>query len=124
MRKFPRSALHSPRTNANERKSIPMSNEIQAISQDLSHLAHHARALVTATADVASDQVVEARAQLANVLNSGKHLIREKFTDYSRSYRESVSLNPYEAVGIALGVGFLIGFCCLRRCASSRCHNL
>ena len=47
----------------------------------MSQLAEDARALITATADVAGEQVGEARKRLAAALDSGKHLygvVREK----------------------------------------------
>ena len=49
-----------------------MYEQIQAIGNDMGTLAEDARALMAATADVAGDQVVEARRRLAAALDSGK----------------------------------------------------
>ena len=58
-----------------------MNKETQAISHDVSQLAEDARALMTATADVAGEKVGEARKRLAAALESGKEIygrVKEK----------------------------------------------
>ena len=90
-----------------------MDKQTQAISNDMGQLAEDARALMAATADVAGEKVAEARKRLAAALDSAKEIagrIREKAD-------ESVREHPYQAIGIAFGVGTLIGYLVMRRCA-------
>ncbi len=49
-----------------------MDKQRQAISNDLSTLAEDARALMTATADVAGEKVSEARQRLAAALETAR----------------------------------------------------
>jgi len=87
-------------------------------------LAQDARALVAATADVAGNQVAEARKRLAAALDAGKEIIgraREKAVEHAEAADEVIRTNPYQAVVIALGVGALIGFLAARSCKRSAC---
>ena len=51
-----------------------MNKETQAISNDVGQLADDARALLTATADVAGEKVGEARKRLAAALERAKEI--------------------------------------------------
>jgi ElaB/YqjD/DUF883 family membrane-anchored ribosome-binding protein len=100
-----------------------MSKETQAISNDMSQLAEDARALMAATADVAGEKVGEARKRLAAALESGKEIygrVREKAVEGARAADEAVHEHPYQAIGIALGVGALIGYLASRQCSRRR----
>ena len=58
-----------------------MNPETQKISHDVNQLAEDARALLTATADVAGEKVGEARKRLAAALETGKEMagcVRDK----------------------------------------------
>ena len=82
-------------------------------SNDLGTLAEDARALMTATADVAGEKVGEARKRLAAALENGKEIygrVRDKALDGAKAADQTVRENPYQAIGIALGVGALIGY--------------
>jgi ElaB/YqjD/DUF883 family membrane-anchored ribosome-binding protein len=75
---------------------------------------------MAATADVAGDKVGEARKRLAAALESGKELygrVRDKTVEKARVVDETVHEHPYQAMGIALGVGILIGVLVTRRCS-------
>ena len=92
-------------------------------STDLSTLAEDARALMAATADVAGEKVGEARKRLAAALESGKELagrVRDRAVESAKVVDEQVHEHPYQAIGIAVGVGALIGFLLARRCSQSR----
>jgi len=100
-----------------------MSKETQAISQDVSQLADDARALLTATADVAGDKVNDARKRLASALESGKEMygrVKEKAVAGAKVADQAVHENPYQAIAIGVGVGALIGYLIARRCACRR----
>jgi len=84
----------------------------------MSTLVEDARALVTATADVAGEKVTEARERLAVALEHGKEMVgraRDKALEGAKAADEAVREHPYHAIGIALGVGALIGYLIGRR---------
>ena len=97
-----------------------MSKQTQAIANDLGTLAEDARALMTATADVAGDKVGEARERLTAALDSAKEIagrVRDKAVEGAKAADEAVREHPYQAIGVALGVGALIGYIVARRCS-------
>jgi ElaB/YqjD/DUF883 family membrane-anchored ribosome-binding protein len=78
---------------------------------DLGNLADNARALMVATADVASEKVGEARNRLAVALESA----RAKAIGGAKAVDEAVHEHPYQAVAIGVGMGTLIGYLLARR---------
>jgi ElaB/YqjD/DUF883 family membrane-anchored ribosome-binding protein len=95
-----------------------MDKHKQADENDMGTLAEDARALMAATADVAGDKVAEARKRLAAALESGKKIVgrvKEKAAEGARAADEAVHEHPYQAIGIAFGVGALIGCLVSRR---------
>ncbi len=85
-------------------------------------LAEDARALMAATADVAGEKVEQARKRLAAALDSAKEIAghaRNKAVEGANAADETVRENPYQAIGIALGVGALIGYLVMRPCSRS-----
>jgi len=97
-----------------------MNKQTTATSNDLGTLAEDARALMTATADVAGEKVSEARKRLADALDSGKKIfgrVKEKAVEGAKATDEVVHKHPYETIGIAFGVGALIGYLVARRCS-------
>jgi ElaB/YqjD/DUF883 family membrane-anchored ribosome-binding protein len=88
-----------------------MNLSTQAIGHDLKTLADHARDLLSATADVAGDKVAEARKSLSSALESGKDMAshaRDSAMRTAKSACDSARAHPYQALGIAIGVGALI----------------
>ena len=97
-----------------------MSKHTQAPNNDMGTLAEDARALMAATADVAGEKVAEARARLAAALESAKEIasrVRNKAVESAKAADEAVRDNPYQAIGIAFGVGALVGYLAMRRCS-------
>ena len=97
-----------------------MNKQTQAISNDMGQLADDARALMAATADVAGEKVSEARKRLAAALERGKEIygqVREKAAEGAKAADEAVHEHPYQAIGIALGVGAILGYLVSRRCS-------
>ena len=95
-----------------------MENQMQTSSNKKDTLAEAARALMAATADVAGEKVAEARKRLAAALERGKEIYgraREKAVDCARVTDEAVHEHPYQAIGIAFGVGAIIGYLVSRR---------
>ncbi len=100
-----------------------MNKETQAIRNDVGQLAEDARALLTATADVAGEKVGEARKRLAAALESGKEMysrVKEKAVEGAKVADETVRANPYQAIAIGVGVGALVGYLIARRCSCNR----
>ena len=97
-----------------------MKKQIRAIRNDMETLAEDARALMEATADVAGEKVTEARRRLATALERGRELygnVRDKAVDCVEVTDEAVHEHPYQAIGIAFGVGALIGYLVAHRCS-------
>ena len=97
-----------------------MNKQTQATSNDMGQLAEDARALMTATADVAGEKVSEARKRLAAALERAKEIasrVREKAVEGAKAADEAVHEHPYQAIGIALGVGAILGYLVARRCS-------
>ncbi|HTL56447.1 MAG TPA: DUF883 family protein [Candidatus Limnocylindrales bacterium] len=95
-----------------------MDKQKRADENDLGTLAEDARALLTATADVAGDKVAEARKRLAAALDSGKQVfgqVREKAVESAKAADQVVRENPYQTMVITFGVGAVIGFLLGRR---------
>jgi ElaB/YqjD/DUF883 family membrane-anchored ribosome-binding protein len=96
-----------------------MSKETQAISNDMGQLADDARALMTATADVAGDKVGEARKRLAAALDRAKEIasqVRDKAVEGAKATDQAVHEHPYQAIAIGVGVGAILGYLLSRRC--------
>ncbi len=97
-----------------------MDKQKEENGNDLSTLAEDARALMAATADVAGEKVGEARKRVAAALENGKEIygrVREKAIEGAKATDKVVRENPYQAIGIALGAGALIGYLIARRCS-------
>jgi ElaB/YqjD/DUF883 family membrane-anchored ribosome-binding protein len=98
-----------------------MSIPTQKIDNDLNQLAEHVRALIEATADVTGDHVKEARDRLLAALNSGVSLssrIRAQAAYQTRACDLVIHQNPYQSIGIAMGLGALLGYLAGRECAA------
>jgi ElaB/YqjD/DUF883 family membrane-anchored ribosome-binding protein len=97
-----------------------MNKQTQATGNDMGTLADDARAFMAATADVAGEKVGQARERLAAALESAREAagrVREKAIESARAADETVRENPYQAIGIAFGVGALLGYLAARQCS-------
>ncbi|MBI3852251.1 MAG: DUF883 domain-containing protein [Verrucomicrobia bacterium] len=95
-----------------------MDKQRPATNDNFGTLAEDARALMAATADVAGEKVGDARKRLAAALENGKEIygrVRDKAVEGARAADQTVHEHPYQAIGIALGVGALIGYLLARR---------
>ena len=101
-----------------------MDKQTQVNSSDT--LAEDARALMAATADVAGEKISEARKRLAAALDSGKEIIgcvKAKAAEGVRVADTAVHEHPYQAIGIAFGVGALIGYLVTRQSRCCSCND-
>ena len=97
---------------------MSLDRQTQAVSNAVGTLADDARALMAATADVAGEKVSEARKRLAAALENGKEIygrVRDKAVEGAKATDQAVREHPYQALGIALGIGALIGYLATRR---------
>ncbi len=97
-----------------------MDKQTQTTTHDKGTLAEDARALMAATADVAGEKVSEARKRLAAALERAKEIagrVREKAVEGAKVTDKAVREHPYQAIGIALGVGAIVGYLVARRCS-------
>jgi len=95
-----------------------MKKHTEPSSTDIETLAEDARALLAATADVAEERVVAARKRVSAALEKGKEAL-EHVQDQAiagvQAADKTIRKHPYESIGIALGVGVLIGYLIARR---------
>ena len=99
-----------------------MNKHKHATTNDMGTLAEAARALMAATADVAGEEVGEARKRLAAALDSAKEIagrVRDKAVEGANAADQAVRDKPYQAIGIAFGVGALMGLLVMRPCCRS-----
>jgi ElaB/YqjD/DUF883 family membrane-anchored ribosome-binding protein len=99
-----------------------MSTHTHETSNDMGTLAEDARALMSATADVAGEKVGEARKRLAAALDRAREIagrVRDKAVESAKAADEAVHEHPYQAIAIGVGVGVIIGFLITRRCSRS-----
>lgn len=80
---------------------------------ELDSLAERARALLSATTDIADEKVTAAREALQSLLESSSDLYEKAHDTAVASVKQadkSVREHPYRAIGLALGVGAAVGF--------------
>lgn len=85
---------------------------------DLGSLAEDARALLSATAEVAEDKVIAARERLSAALEHGREAwgtVQERAVAGAKATDKVIRTHPYQSIGIAFGVGALVGFLLTRR---------
>lgn len=88
------------------------------IQDNATNLAQDAQELLAATADVAETKVIEARKRLSAALERGKEAwghVQEQAAAQAKVADELVHDYPYQSIGIALGVGTLLGLLMARR---------
>lgn len=81
-------------------------------------LVEDARALLTATADLAGDKICEARERLSVALGDGRDMVervREKASEGAEAAGNAVQHHPYQAIAIGFGLGAILGFLLARR---------
>ncbi len=87
------------------------------IVADLKVLARDAEDLIEATAGDVTDKAKEARARLRKALAAAKDTcedLQQKAADGARATDKVIREHPYQSIGVAFGVGLLIGVLALR----------
>ena len=88
------------------------------VSSEIANLAEDAKALFTATGHLAEEKVVEARRRLGAALEKGKETwehVQDRALEGVKATDEAIHEHPYHAMGIAFGVGALLGYLFARR---------
>ncbi len=87
------------------------------IVADLKHLARDAEDLLEATAGDVTEKAKEARVRLRKALAVAKDTcadLQEKAVEGARATDKVIREHPYQSIGVAFGVGLLIGVLALR----------
>jgi ElaB/YqjD/DUF883 family membrane-anchored ribosome-binding protein len=90
----------------------------QRLAGDLKLVMRDAEELLKATAGDAGENAKEVRSRLATALESARatcERLRAKTVDAAKATDHTIREHPYESIGIALGVGLLIGVLVGRR---------
>lgn len=91
---------------------------MQKVVSDLKTLSRDAEDLVKATAGHAGEKVSELRAKLSTAVESAKatcHRLEEKAIAGAKVADKTIREHPYESIGVAFGLGLLIGVLVGRR---------
>jgi ElaB/YqjD/DUF883 family membrane-anchored ribosome-binding protein len=95
-----------------------MSTNTNGIKEASQNIADDTRELLAATADVAEEKVVEARNRLVAALSTAKNTyvaVQKKAVKSAKAADKAIHEKPYQAMGIAFGVGALVGYLIARR---------
>ena len=91
--------------------------ESERLVTDLKTVARDAESLVKATAGEVGEKAREARSRLMTALESAKEsaeVLQEKAIAGAKATDQAIRKHPYPALGIAFGVGVLIGILAAR----------
>jgi ElaB/YqjD/DUF883 family membrane-anchored ribosome-binding protein len=104
--------------NGKNRINLTVMKKNTDIQESAANLAEDAQALLAATANVAETKVIEARKRLNVALERGK-LAWEKVQNGAVAKAKATDVvirdHPYQAIGIAFGIGALLGLFLRRR---------
>jgi len=90
----------------------------QRLTGDLKVVMRDAEDLLKATAGQAGEKVAEVRSRMSSALESAKatcHNLQEKTVEAAKATDKVIRDHPYESIGVAFGVGLLIGVLVTRR---------
>lgn len=93
-----------------------------ALAAEIQTLVHDTESLLRQTSEVAGHQVQELRAKISDNLGRARDLLKETEQSLEQQGRvavekteEYVQQHPWQTIGIAAGVGFLLGLLAGRR---------
>ena len=88
------------------------------IVADLKRVVRDSEELLQATAGAAGDKVQEVRERLTDALETAKrncHRLEEKAVEGAKAADRVVREHPYQSIGVAFGIGLLIGVLVTRK---------
>ncbi len=101
--------------------STPLSQQADSTVDELKALLREAESALSHAGDTASDEVQELRERLRDVLADGQATVKNLAAAARRQAAkadETIRANPYQAIGIAAGVGLLAGYLISRSCSN------
>ncbi|MBV4488312.1 YqjD family protein [Pseudomonas sp. SWRI153] len=101
-------------TTAKTAQEILM-NDFQTLVADTERLLEHTKTLAGDQADELRGQIHESLLRARETLKLTEDTLRERGQAAVTATEDYVSANPWQSVGIAAGVGFLIGLLATRR---------
>jgi ElaB/YqjD/DUF883 family membrane-anchored ribosome-binding protein len=90
----------------------------ERLAGDLKALMRDAEGVMKATAGQAGEKVTELRSRLAAAIESAKatcQRLEEKTVAAAKATDRTIREHPYESVGIAFGIGLLVGMLARRK---------
>lgn len=93
--------------------STPLSQQAESTVEELKALLREAELALSQAGDTASDEVQVLRERLRDVLTDGQATVKDLAAAARRQAvraDETIRTNPYQAIGIAAGVGLLAGY--------------
>ena len=85
---------------------------------DLKRVVRDSEELLQATAGAAGDKAQEVRERLTDALETAKrtcHRLEEKAVEGAKAADRVVREHPYQSIGVAFGIGLLIGVLVTRK---------
>jgi ElaB/YqjD/DUF883 family membrane-anchored ribosome-binding protein len=85
---------------------------------DLKRIVQDSEDLLHATKDAVGDKTHEVRQRLSDALDAAKRTCRrleDKALDSAKAADRTIREHPYQSIGVAFGVGLLIGVLVTRR---------
>ena len=89
--------------------------DFQALVSDTERLLEHTASLAGDQVDELREQIKESLLKARESLEEGKETLEARGQAAMVATEENVQTNPWQSVGIAAGVGFLIGLLATRR---------
>src|SRR5580700_2966981 len=89
-----------------------------ALRHDAHTFMDDAHALLEATAEFTDEKVAKARKRFADALESGRGMytgMQDKAVQGAKAVDECVRDHPYQSIGVAFGLGALLGLLLSRR---------
>jgi ElaB/YqjD/DUF883 family membrane-anchored ribosome-binding protein len=86
-----------------------LQSELQALIGDAEKLLHHAAGLAGDQADELRSHIKTNLQRARDTLGSGEDAIRQHADEIQRASASYIQKNPLQALGIAAGIGVLIG---------------
>ena len=90
----------------------------ERLTSDLKAVVQDAEELMKATAGQAGEKVAQARSRLSAAIESAKatcQRLEEKTVAAAKATDRTIRAHPYESIGIAFGLGLLVGVLVARK---------
>lgn len=103
-------AQSSTKTRNSDLSTQDLSDQIATLREDLGNLTEIISGLGKAKSAEVSDKAKDQLEALRQEVNSGAHALKDQASRAQSQATEMVQNQPGTAIGIAAGLGFLVGF--------------